>query len=65
MKELLYRLVGIIAVIHEKILGMNDTYQAAFSDKELHFLVMGILGLGMIFLYIHCLSGWQRTNMSW
>ena len=62
MKELLYRLVGIIAVIHEKILGMNDAYQAAFSDKELHFLVMGILGLGMIF-FVYPLFKWlARTG---
>lgn len=61
MKELLYRLVGIIAVIHEKILGMNDAYQAAFSDKELHFLVMGILGLGMIF-FVYPLFKWLARN---
>ena len=61
MKELLYRLVGIIAVIHEKILGMNDAYQAAFSDKELHFLVMGILGLGMIF-FVYPLFKWLAKN---
>lgn len=61
MKEWLYRLVGIIAVIHEKILGMNDAYQAQFSDKELHFLVMGILGLGMIFL-VYPLFKWLAKH---
>ena len=50
MKVVLYKLVEIIAIIHEKIMGLNDAHAAAFTDKELHFLVMGVLGMGMIFV---------------
>ena len=42
--------VGIIAKLHDKIMMLNDTFETSFTDKELHFLVIGLLGLGMIFV---------------
>ncbi len=50
MKELLYKIVEKIARIHEKILSVNDAYEYHFSDKQLHFLVIGALGMFLIFL---------------
>lgn len=49
MKELLYFCVEIIARIHNQIMQLNNTYEVYLSDKELHFLVIGLLGMGMIF----------------
>lgn len=49
MRELLYGCVGLITKIHEKIMQLNNAYETNFTDKELHFLVIGLLGLGMIF----------------
>lgn len=48
MKELLYYLVGMIARIHNLLLKINDHFEHTFTDKELHFLVIGILGMAMI-----------------
>lgn len=50
MRDFLYACVGMISRIHQKIMQLNNAYEANFSDKELHFLVIGLLGLGMIFL---------------
>lgn len=50
MKEWLYKIVFLIARIHERILSWNDTYEYHLSDKQLHFIVIGALGLGMIFV---------------
>lgn len=50
MKELLYACVGLISKFHDKIMQLNNAYEANFTDKELHFLVIGLLGLGMIFV---------------
>lgn len=50
MKELLYDCVGIIAKIHDKIMQLNNAYETNLSDKDLHFWVIGILGIGMLFL---------------
>ena len=49
MRELLYFCVEIIAKIHNQIMQLNNTYEVYLSDKELHFLVIGLLGMGMIF----------------
>ena len=50
MKELLYDCVGIIAKLHDMIMRLNNTYETNFSDKDLHFLVIGILGMGLLFV---------------
>lgn len=50
MKELLYWGVGIVAQIHNSIMHLNDAYEMNFTDKELHFLVIGLLGMAMIFV---------------
>ena len=50
MRELLYTIVGLITKCHEKIMQLNNAYETNFSDKDLHFLVIGLLGLAMIFV---------------
>ena len=50
MKQLLYILVGYIAKVHSLILRLNDKFEYDFSDKQLHFLVIGVLGMGMVFV---------------
>lgn len=48
MKQLLYWCVERIARIHACILRLNDTFAYHFSDKELHFLVIGLMGMGLV-----------------
>ena len=50
MKDFLYWGVAIVARIHNAIMQLNNAYEMDFSDKELHFLVIGILGMAMIFV---------------
>lgn len=50
MKELLYWIVGIIAKFHDRIMSLNNAFEANFTDKELHFLVIGLLGMAMLFV---------------
>lgn len=57
LKELLYLVVEVIARFHTKILSLNDKFEYNFTDKELHFLVIGILGMAMIFV-IYPLFKW-------
>ena len=47
MRKFLYDCVGMISRIHDKIMQLNNAYEANLSDKELHFLVIGLLGLAM------------------
>ncbi len=50
MRDFLYWCVGIIAKIHDKIMNLNNGYEMNFSDKEMHFLVIGLLGMAMLFV---------------
>lgn len=50
MKKLLYWIVGMISQIHTEIMKLNDSFEVSLSDKELHFLVIGLLGMAMIFV---------------
>ncbi|MCD7806801.1 MAG: hypothetical protein LUH19_05595 [Lachnospiraceae bacterium] len=50
MTTFLYSIVEMIAEVHSRILSLNDAYEYNFSDKELHFLVIGLLGMAMIFV---------------
>ncbi len=61
MKEFLYFIVEVIARIHNRLLGLNDAFEYDFSDKELHFLVIGALGMAMIFV-VYPLFKWLAGN---
>lgn len=62
MKELLYYFVGIIAKIHDKIMQLNNSFETNFSDKDLHFLIIGLLGLGMIFIVYPLFKNLAKNN---
>ena len=50
MRTIVYYLITWIAWIHDKILTINDSRSFFLTDKQLHFLVIGLLGLLMIFI---------------
>lgn len=49
MAQILVDIMMLISRIHQKILTLNDAYEQ-FSDKQLHFIVIGIMGLAMVFV---------------
>lgn len=61
MKELLYYIVGLVAKIHTYLLSLNDKFEYDFSDKELHFIVIGVLGMGLVFV-IYPLFKWLAKH---
>jgi len=50
LRELLYTMVEWIARFHSYFLRLNDAFEYDFTDKELHFLVIGFIGMGCIFI---------------
>ncbi len=52
MKQFLYFIVDLVARIHDRILMLNDGFPTIMSDKQLHFLVIGVLGM-LLFMLIH------------
>ena len=61
MKEFLYWIVEIISKIHNKILSFNDSYEYVLDDKQLHFVVIGLLGMLLLFA-IYPLFKWLSKN---
>lgn len=61
MKEFLYKIMEVVAWAHTKILSLNDAYETNFTDKELHFLVIGVLGLLLVFI-IQPIFKWLAEN---
>lgn len=52
MSEMLYKIMGKVADIHQHIMTINDNKGYDLTDKQLHFIVIGILGL-LAVLVIH------------
>ena len=52
MRQLLYDLITFVYRMHERLLTLNDSYELFLSDKQLHFLVIGMIGMGLV-LVLH------------
>ena len=50
MARYLRMLVAWVSRAHSYILTLNDRFEYSFSDKELHFIVIGAIGLMLILL---------------
>ena len=48
MADLLYYLVEKMALIHDAIMTWNDSYEAMLSDKQLHFIIIGVVGMALL-----------------
>ncbi len=68
MERLLRFITDILARIHDKIMSVNDGREWGLNDKELHFLVIGVLGIGMFFavqIVFKWLAKYSVTAISW
>lgn len=57
IKKITDFLIEIIYKAHTYLLTLNDAYESNFSDKQLHFLIIGILGILML-LVLYPLFKW-------
>lgn len=61
MKTFLEMIVEAIAKVHTYLLSLNDAYEYNFTDKQLHFIVIGLIGLFLV-LVIHPIFKWLAKN---
>lgn len=61
MGKVLYWMVEQVARVHSYLLHMNDAYEYDFSDKQLHFLIIGVLGMLLIFV-VYPLFKWLARH---
>lgn len=65
MKDALYWFVYRLADIHEWIMRLNDGMEPGFTDKQLHFLVIGIAGM-MLYTLVHpVVRRLARRGLEW
>ena len=50
MWELIYNFTMLMARLHERIISINDSGGYYFDDKQLHFIVVGLFGMALIFI---------------
>lgn len=62
MESILYSFVTLVSRLHNYFLSWNDSIENSFDDKQLHFLIIGAFGVGLV-LALHPLFLWlSRTN---
>ena len=61
LKRIVDILIDIIYKTHSYILSMNDSYESQLSDKQLHFIIIGLLGIAML-LVIYPLFKWMAKK---
>ncbi|MCP3031503.1 hypothetical protein LF817_09095 [Halobacillus sp. A1] len=67
MREVILLLAEVVNTFHEIIWEISDRLGLGLTDKELHFWVIGILGvIGLLFvdLIFHAISKWSITAIS-
>ena len=57
----------IVAQIHESLMHLNDNFELYFGDKDMHFIVMAVLGMILFFMVnfvFKRLAKWSITAIS-
>ena len=67
LESILYEGTMIVAQIHESLMHLNDNFELYFGDKDMHFIVMAVLGM-ILFFMVHFvfkrLAKWSITAIS-
>ena len=61
MQTILYNFVMLITRIHNYLLSINDQIENSFTDKELHFLIIGVFGIALV-LILHPIFLWLSSH---
>ncbi len=68
MEKLLGWIIEFLAWLHDRFLSINDGRQWGLDDKQLHFVVIGVFGIGLFFA-VQILFKWLAkrsvTAISW
>jgi len=61
MQTILYNFVMLITKVHNYLLTLNNQFENSFTDKELHFLIVGAFGIGLL-LVLHPIFLWLSNH---
>ncbi len=60
--KLMYWIVRQLAKLHDLLMSLNDRIDVPLNDKQLHFLIIGIVGMAMIFVVYPLFKKLAETN---
>lgn len=60
-KQLLNAVIKVVSILHQYIMSLNDRYEMFLSDKMLHFIVIGIIGMCILFV-VYPLFKWLNEK---
>lgn len=63
ISQILYHITMIIAKIHDYIMNLNYSLPNPLTDKELHFIVMGSLGMFMVLIIYPIFKYLSKKNI--
>lgn len=62
-KAFLYKLVNLVYRVHQKILSINDRGEITLTDKQLHFIVVGLFGLALLVVIFPIFKWLAKKNL--
>lgn len=63
IKEFLYNITMIVSTIHDYIMNLNNSLANPLTDKELHFIIMGTLGMFMVLIIYPLFKYLSKKNI--
>lgn len=63
IEQILYHIAMFLAKIHDYIMSINNRFSNPFSDKELHFIVMGSFGMLMVLIMYPIFKYLSKKNI--
>lgn len=60
--KLMYWIVRQLAKLHDILMSLNDRIDVPLNDKQLHFLIIGLVGMAMIFVVYPLFKKLAETN---
>ncbi len=64
MKKIIDLMIDIIYKAHTYLMGINDSYENSLTDKQLHFLIIGLMGIAMLAVLYPLFKWLAKKNLT-
>lgn len=64
MKKIVDLMINIIYKAHTYLMSINDSYENSLTDKQLHFLIIGLMGIGMLAVLYPLFKWLAKKNLT-
>lgn len=64
MKKIVDLMIDIIYKAHTYLMSINDSYENSLTDKQLHFLIIGLMGISMLAVLYPLFKWLAKKNLT-